>query len=55
MNVYRIDYYDKNSNVITVTYRRGIDKEDALKKFIRSSKGGKLITDITFLCAVNEH
>ncbi len=32
MNVYLIEYYDKGSNIRTVTYIRAIRKEVALKK-----------------------
>lgn len=33
MNVYLIEYYDKGSNIRTVTYIRAISKDAAVKKF----------------------
>lgn len=56
MNVYLIEYYDKGSNIRTVTYIRAISKDEAMKKFLKLSNGkGKLILDITFLCTATEY
>lgn len=51
-----IEYYDKGSNIRTVTYIRAISKDAAMKKFLKLSNGkGKLIFDITFLCTATEY